>query len=155
MYIWLRFPGRGKWTKCTIILFLKLCCDQTVWFFQVFSTCAKVSDDMIMICSTIISQTYNSGSRLPHCNLSLDQHPSWTYKVNPFRDPPLQISPDWPPLESLLESYLFRQIPIPRGGGHWDNILIAVYACLSFSRAKLDTAQNFYQLGIKAKLGPI
>ena len=28
-------PGRGKWSKCGIFLvFLKLCCDQTVWFFN-------------------------------------------------------------------------------------------------------------------------
>ena len=33
-------PGRGKWAKC-VIIFLKLYCDQTVWFCQVFSTVLK------------------------------------------------------------------------------------------------------------------
>ena len=35
-------PGRGKWAKSVwIFLFLKLHCDQTVWFFKVFSTVLK------------------------------------------------------------------------------------------------------------------
>ena len=35
-------PGRGKWSKCGIFLFfLKLCCDQTVIFFQPLSTVLK------------------------------------------------------------------------------------------------------------------
>ena len=35
-------PGRGKWSKCGIFsFFLKLCCDQTVRFFQLFSTVLK------------------------------------------------------------------------------------------------------------------
>ena len=33
-------PGRGKWAKC-VIIFFKLHCDQTVWFFQVCSTVLK------------------------------------------------------------------------------------------------------------------
>ena len=32
--------GRGKWSKCGIFFF-KLCCDQTVRFFQLFSTVLK------------------------------------------------------------------------------------------------------------------
>ena len=32
-------PGQGKWPKCGI--FLKLYCDQAVWFFQFFSTVLK------------------------------------------------------------------------------------------------------------------
>ena len=35
-------PGRGKWSKCGIFfIFLKLCCDQTVRFFQLLSTVLK------------------------------------------------------------------------------------------------------------------
>ena len=35
-------PGRGKWAKCVLFFFfLKLHCDQTVWFFKVFSTVLK------------------------------------------------------------------------------------------------------------------
>ena len=35
-------PGRGKWSKCGIFsFFLKLCCDQTVRFFQLLSIVLK------------------------------------------------------------------------------------------------------------------
>ena len=35
-------PGRGKWAKSVLFFFfLKLHCDQTVWFFKVFSTVLK------------------------------------------------------------------------------------------------------------------
>ena len=35
-------PGRGKWSKCDIsYIFLELCCEQTVWCFQLFSTVLK------------------------------------------------------------------------------------------------------------------
>ena len=50
---WLISPERGKWSKYGIFkFFLELCCDQTVWFFHLFSPLLKrfcPSDSKIVI----------------------------------------------------------------------------------------------------------